>query len=358
MDNNVLVLNVSFEQNSSQYSGILNHLSTFSNNVGIPMMSDQSMYENAYTNVQFYNKHTNKSLHFRDLYNILIGAHESEDPREFIPKKLDRFVDMDGVPWRQSKYKLFLPRSVPYKPFRESDYTLINANYTSANYMALMEHVNNYKSWVLEPFDHTMSLETVDKAINEDIEDGFIDLRESANYCQSVIEYFIARSHKKVDLETAMNYFIGKPVALLRLAATDGIHYAMENGYEEFKEMVLDGYTNDIQHKQNTTSIRMKTLMLPIRDLSQIAYEKLCSGCEIDVNHERFFQWHDWMFEGNKFVEEESVEALANIISKTMTGKGFDKNSWNMGMSVILDVALKEKQNIDNGLQTYTLYQC
>ena len=64
------------------------------------------------------------------------------------------------------------------------------------------------------------------------------------------------------------------------------------------------------------------------------------------------------MFEGNKFVEEESVEALANIISKTMTGKGFDKNSWNMGMSVILDVALKEKQNIDNGLQTYTLYQC
>ena len=358
MENDVLVLNVTFEQNSDQYSGILNHLATFSNNVGIPAMADQNMYENTYANVQFYNKHTNKPLHFRDLYNIMIGAQLSDNPEEFIPKKLDRFVDMDGVPWRQSKYKLFLPRSVPYKPFREQQFRLINANYTSASYMALMEHVNNYKSWVLEPFDHTISLETVDKAINEDIEDGFIDLREGSNYCKSIIEYFLARSNKKIDLETAMNYFIGKPVALLRIAAQDGIEYAMENGYEEYKNQVFYNYKNDIQHKQNTTSIQMKTLMLPIRDLSQIAYEKLCNACDIDINLERFYQWHEWMFEGNKFVEEESVEALANIISKTMTGKGFDKQNWNMGMSVILEFALQEKQNIDNGLQTHTLYQC
>lgn len=358
METDNLVLNVTFHQNSNQYSGILNHLVSFSPSTGIPAFQDKMLFDNTYTNVYFYEKHTKKPVHFRVLYNLIIDANESNDPEGTLIESLKDFVDMDGVPVFKSKYKLFLPRSINYKPIKDSKLTLLNANYNKNRYIGLMEHLQNYRAWVFESFDYNISLETIDNAINEEIEDGYIDLRESSNYCKSIIEFFIKRSNKKLDLEKTLNYFMGKPVALLRLAAIDGIEYAMDNGYEEYKDLLIGSYKDNIQHKENTTSIQMKTLMLPIRELSQIAYEKLYSQCGLEKNDDRFFEWHQWMFEGDKFMDETSVEALANIISKVMTGQPFDKQRWNMGMSVILDFALKEKQDIDNGLQTYPLYKC
>lgn len=149
-----------------------------------------------------------------------------------------------------------------------------------------------------------------------------------------------------------------KPVALLRFVARDGLEYVMDNAYEEYKDLIVGRYRDNIHHKQNTNSIQMKTLMLPILDYSIIAYEKLCKSCSLQFNETEFLNWHEWMFEGEKYMDETSVEALANIISKVMTGKEYNPATWNMAMSVILDFALKEKQDIDNGLQTYPLYKC
>jgi len=356
--NDNLILNVTFHQNSIQYSAILNHLASFSSNSGIKSQPNHLLFDNTYNNIYFYEKHTGKPLHFRVLYNKIIDINESDDPVSAIADSLKDYVDMDGVPVHKSQYKLLLPRSLYYKPLQDSGFTMINANYDKNRYIGLLEHTINYRSWVYEPFDYNISLATVDNAINEEIEDDFIDLRESSNYCKSIIEYFISKENKKYDLESTLNYFMDKPVALLRFVARDGLEYVMDNAYEEYKDLIVGRYRDNIHHKQNTNSIQMKTLMLPILDYSIIAYEKLCKSCSLQFNETEFLNWHEWMFEGEKYMDETSAEALANIISKVMTGKEYNPTTWNMAMSVILDFALKEKQDIDNGLQTYPLYKC
>jgi len=353
-----LILNVTYWQDSPQFSGILNHLLGYSPDMGIIPSKPYLMHDTTYESCYFHNAKSGKKANFRSLYNIVSAVNESANPQEEIITQLSKYNDFKGTPVFESDYKFVLPRSVNYKPFCDGPHTLINGDYTSAGYIGLMEHTINCRSWMQDIFNNQTSLDSFDTVLNEDLGDDYFDLRDSANYCKTILEHIIKIKNESIDISDAYEYFFDKPIAVVKSAIDYGMEYVMNNGYDVYKELMTKKYVNETRHKLNTTSIKLKTLMLPVPDISYIAYEKLYDTCGIAKNDEAFHKWHNYIFQGDKFKEEESVEALVNIISKTFTGKAYRKDSWTMTMAAILEVALEEKQGIQNGLQTYPKYAC
>lgn len=353
-----LILQITYPENSTQYSNILTHLLSHSPDFGTMALPDRNMHK---VNTYLYDSAGSK-ITYRRSYAVaqsLLRVNEvinSRTAQELFLERLSEFYDHTAVPILESKHKFMLPASLNYKTFKSAGVSKINADYTGVNYVGLLEYIMYSRDDLLELFNHHTETTTIDFRLNSKISDGFIDLIHSSNFCQTTLEYIAGIRNENIDIDQAMEFFVGKPIALVAMAIDKGVGYVMQHGYQELKSAILSEYKNTVSHRAGVHSVKLKTLLLPDANISRIAYDKLYEKTGLTKNDQGFHQWHAYMFDRESLSDEFSIEFFLNIISKLMTGENFKLKSWNMIQQIVLDSALEEKLGITDGIQALKEY--
>lgn len=297
----------------------------------------------------------------KDLINAIEEStnHNKEYFYDSFYKKILCFQDFSGKNILSSNRTILFPISLDYRTVKKSSSILVNADYRKNNYIGLIEHIKSRPELYNNRFNYNISCTTVDNFINKHLPENYISLYSSNNYCLTVLEQSAKFNKEIIDLEKSLNFFIGKPISLLVYSINNGINASIENFSSDLKfyqNYILKNYIKHIHHKENTHSVKMKTLILPDRDLSWIAYQKLFEYVRLPVNEEKFFAWHSWLFDGDYCFDETSIPALLNIISKLLLGKKFSPEIWTMEAQIVFNCAVEEKLGITDGVASYQEY--
>jgi hypothetical protein len=348
-----LILHVTYDENSPQYGNLLSHIISYSPSMGTIASSASNMHTHA--TYLFNQDGSPVSRHL--LYARIADINAAVCSKCHLENVLDKYYDFEGTEILDSKYKFLLPQSVRFSPFEYAKrIPRLNADYTGIEYAGILENVMHTRPELLDVFSHNISLELVDTAVNAHLGDSFVNLYNSSNFCQTILEHIAYVRGEEINIDQAMAYFVDKPLCLVTMCIDLGINYIMNNGYAEYKNLIVGGYTNTVSHRGGVSSIKMKTLILPDINLSRIAYDTLYSRFNLEKNDAAFAQWHAHMFNSESYYDETAVGSLINIIAKLMTGQDFNLKKWNWAAQVILDCALKEKLGVLDGPAMFKQY--
>lgn len=353
-----LILQITYPENSTQYSNVLTHLLSHSPDFGTMALPNSEMHKN---NTYLYDIDRNK-IKFRKQYAVIQSLARlnevinSKTAQDLFSERLSEFYDHTGVPILNSQYKFMLPASLNYKTFKTANVKRINADYTSIQYVGLLEYIMYTRDDLFEMFDYRTRLSTIDLRINSKLNDRIVDLSHSSNFCQTTLECIAKIRNENIDIEQAMKFFVGKPIVLVAMAIDMGIGYIMANGYHEIKKLIHSEYKNTVSHRAGVHSVKLKTLLLPDANISRIAYDKLYEKTSLAKNDTAFYNWHSYMFDRESLQDEFSIEFVLNIICKLMTGENFNPKRWNMIHQIVFDTAVEEKLGIIDGISAFKEY--
>ena len=250
--------------------------------------------------------------------------------------------------------KFTLPENLEYKMFFDTSIKKVKADYTKNQYLEILEYINSKQNIL---FNHRLTSTIIDEKINSKIDYDYINLAQSSNFCYSILKQLADMKNESVDIDHAMNYFYNKPIEFIYVAIDCGIkHILNTSGYYEYKEYILNNCQTSFETRANIHDVKMKTLILPVYELSYVAYEKLYQHCGLEQNDNAFKKWHQWLFDGDYCFDETSIPSLLNIIAKLMTGRPFDPRNWTMENQIVFDCAVEEKLGITDGVTAYKEY--
>lgn len=352
-----LIVQTNFRENSPFYSDVINTVLSFSDDVCINYNLRQPTQKELILN-------DGKAVSRRDIAVLLkeINHDTNFDFKLTQARFLDalgNYQNLDGELLKTSAKKSTLPLVLDYNMFSDSDAILVNANYTMSTteikYVGILDSLVNFSRPAVEFFDYNLPLNIIDEDINVQFE-NYVDLRKSDNYCRSVLEHISQLHNDKTDIETAMKFFIGVPLDIINIAISKGLDYTLEHGYQDYKNHLTNNISFNQAHRGKSHDVKIGTLLLPVYDLSFIAYEKLCSHTGVQLNQQRFTEWHNWMFDGDYCREINSIPAILNIISKLMFAQPYHPRTWNLDAQIVFDYAVAEKMDIVNGRDAYQKY--
>lgn len=352
-----LIVQTNFRDNSIFYSDLINTVLSFSDDVCIDYNLRLPRQEKLILN-------NGKAMSRRDVAVLLKEINHATNfdfkltQAQFIAA-LANCQNLDGELLKTSAKKSTLPLVLDYNMFQDSDAVLVNANYTMSTteikYVGILDSITNFPRPTVEFFDYNLPLNVFDEDINVQFE-NYVDLRKSDNYCRSILEHIAKLHNDKTDINTAMQFFIGVPLDVVNIAIEKGIDYTLAHGYQEYKTRLTGDINFNVVHRGNSHDVKIGTLLLPYHDISIIAYEKLCEHTGVQLNQQRFTEWHNWMFDGDYCLDVNSIPAILNIISKLMFGQPYHPRTWNLDAQIVFDYAVAEKMDIVDGCNAYQGY--
>lgn len=352
-----LIVQTSFRENSPFYSDLINTVLSFSDDVCI----DYNLRKPQNKDLIFLD---GEAVSRRDVARLLKSInHETEfDFYKTQQKFLDALGEYQthhGIKLKDSAYKATLPLALDYNMFSDSNAVLVNANYTMSTtqikYVGILDSIANFVRPPVEYFNHNLPLDIIDEDINSQLP-GYINLSRSDNWCRSIIYHIAKHTGETVDVDKVLPYFIGVPLDIINLAIRKGIEYTIENGYQDYKTHLTKDIQFNESHRGKSHDVKIGTLLLPYYDISIIAYEKLCAHTGIQLNTDKFRQWHEWFFDGEYCRDMNSIPAVLNIISKLMFGQPYHPRQWNYDAQIVFDFAVEEKMDIKDGRNAYQEY--
>jgi hypothetical protein len=353
-----LIVQTSFRENSPFYSDLINTVLSFSDDVCI----DYNLRNPQNKDLIFLD---GEAVSRRDIARLLKSInHETEFDFKKTQQKflqaLGEYESQSGIQLKNSAFKSTLPLVLDYNMFSDSNAVLVNANYTMSTteirYVGVLDYVVNYPRPKVEYFDYNLALDIIDEDINSQFLEGYVNLSKSDNWCKSIIENIAKIHNEKINIDTAMSFFVGVPLDIVNMAINKGINYTIENGYTDYKSHLTKDIEFNEAHRGKSHDVKIGTLLLPYYDISIIAYEKLCAHTGIQLNTDKFKQWHDWFFDGEYCRDMNSIPAVLNIISKLMFGQPYHPRQWNYDAQIVFDFAVEEKMDITNGRNAYQEY--
>lgn len=344
-----LILQVNFPGDSDNYSQIIKNLIKLSDsNYHSDIIDSQGKLltsKRAYSLISKINEEVDydKNKFFNSFKSIIL-----------------EYNDIFGIKISETNKKLIFPTNVDYRSFKDSECTLINADYQKNEYIGLIEHIKFIENSHREKFNPGISAIVIDEDFNSKLKGNkYINLYRSDNFCRTVIEFIADYKNEKIDIDKALEYFIGKPLSFVSSTIDTGFGQLLQSEFDNvdfYQKFILRDYIKNTHHKEKSHNVKMKTLILPDYNLSRVAYQKLCDYTKLPMNEEKFSNWHRWLFDGDYCFDETSIPSLLNIISKLLLGEKFSPDIWTIEAQVVFNYAVEEKLGITDGVTAYKEY--
>jgi len=322
--------------NTYSYSSRLNTLISLSNDVGA-MPEPLSLSPNPPS--YLFDADRNPIDHY-DLLSMCKEIDGSDDLESDLIAMLEDKYDVEGEPILETNFKYTLPYAFKYSKARETSIVQFSPHLLDDQWMGLLEYKTSNKfDTDITPITYKSNIADIDLLLNEKL-DQHIDLIGSDNYLYTIVEEIAGRRNEKINIDDAVDYFLGKPFRMLLLANAQGIAYIMENGHEEYCSQLYRQYTVDIGKKDEVLHPNMTRLFHhDFINKSSIAYENFCCRLDIQPNWILFEKWHNYHFRDCETV----LDSVVNSIVRISTGYDFTVSNWGYFQKAVFQLAQQDR---------------
>lgn len=270
-----LLLNVNYKDTCGQ-SSILQHLLTYSDNVGI---FPQHLNEIAEYRCFLY-RGSERVVGIPSLMPNYIDTINHENYLELLKECLSDCTDVENEPILDSDFKFCLPGSVEI------------GNLAT-------KHPNQCMYFTKQPrplyiYDHNVRYEPDNTSIIN--KDNLGKLTFRYNLPRTTYNDFLSQMGEKISPQKpiqASNFIDDKPITLCNMALEHGLDYTIEEGVNLFtKEFLSVEHIDDSSEMSNVTLFEINELTANVNTGTEY-YKYVCDSLEISTNLELFEEFHD-----------------------------------------------------------------
>lgn len=324
--------------NSYTFSRTLEMFISFSADAGAIPLHYSRVYKD---NPKFIFNNSTEAVDYKllkkDLADIDRQEHITEDD---IVDYLEKFVDIENEPLLDTNFKFTLPYAFKHSKVKDISFKKVSPGFRSAKWMGLLEScLDDTYSPIINSISYRSKSHEIDFFINEKI-DNPINLHNSSNYLQTIIETVAEMHSESLDINSAVEFFNNKPYQLILLAIEHGVNTVIENGYNLYYASVTENFQCEVEHKPDTVFVPIRRMFNWDYDRAVTGYVETCDGVGIIPNFTLYEHWHNNMFSGNISTYE---SATVNTIAKLIRGQEFTDDKLSYFERTILDYAAVEK---------------
>lgn len=314
MSLNNIIIPVTYDGEDYQNSTLVAHLIRCSPSLGSVPIPLDSLYKNFTMFMKDGTENSTARIDFKKIDNM--WRHSSDDSVVADKLRYDSFVDYVNNMHTTDVSNFLLNCSIkPGQLQNDTKVKRIHCDYTGINYLGYLEYINPQDTELMQ-FSNVLNELQMDKLL-EKYYDGAappLNLYNSDNFCKSVLESIAAHQGQAVNIEAAMDFFVGQWAVTIRDAITYGINEVMMSGYDKPVEIK---YVNIALPKNNVISINMHNLLSDDYTTSKRIIELLYHRLSLEFDERPFKAWHDYMFAANHTGDMQ----VQNIISKMAAGE-------------------------------------
>ena len=284
-----LLLNVNYKDTSGQ-SSILQHLLTYSDNVGIfPQhlneIAEQRcfLYRNKELMISNADQNAERVVGIVNLLPNYTDTINHENYLELLKELLSDCTDIENEPILNSDFKFCLPGSVEI------------GNLAT-------KHPNQCMYFTKQPrplyiYDHNVRYNPDNTTIINEDNLGKLTFRYNLDEdTYTSFDMFLSKMGREISYRKpsqAANFIKDKPIALCNMALERGLDYTIEEGVNLFtKEFLSVGNIDDFSEISNVTLFEINELTANFSTGTEY-YKYVCDSLKISQNLELFEEFHD-----------------------------------------------------------------